>query len=89
MSRVFAVSDDIFDECFEFCVLGSCKIPECIEFWLGRSIFFANVSNFLGLGSLKNANVSNFGSLGRFFLRMSRALVTSDVRRTRMYRIFA
>ena len=89
MSRVFAVLTDIFDECFEFCDLGSFKIGECIEFWLGGTIFFANVPTDLEWGSLRNAKVSNFGSVGRFFRRMSRALATSDVSRTRMYRIFA
>ena len=67
LSRVFAVLDDIFDECFEFCVFGSCKICECIEFLLDRTIFLANVSNFLLWGSLENSNVSNFGLDGRFF----------------------
>ena len=61
LSRVFAVLDDIFDECFEIWVFGSSKIRECIEILLDRTIFLANVSNFLLLGSLENSNVSNFG----------------------------
>ena len=63
-----AILDDIFDECFEICVFGSCKIHECIKFLLGRTIFLANVSNVLLWGSLGNSNVSNFGLVGRFLL---------------------
>ena len=67
MSRVFALLDTIFDECFEFSDLGSLKRCECIEILLRETIFFANVSNFRKSGSRKTRMYRILARASEFF----------------------